>query len=296
MPNTPAYIGRFAPTPSGQLHFGSLLAALASYLDARQAGGQWLVRIEDLDLPRNLPGAADQILQTLDTYGLHWDATVLWQSQRTDYYQHLIDQLLAAGQAFYCDCSRRELQVHAGIYPGTCRQRQLPAAADRAIRVQVDDHPLSFIDRLQGPFTQRLQTEVGDFIIRRRDGIIAYQLAVVADDIAQQVSDVVRGADLLDSTPRQLWLYQLLGARPPRHLHIPLAMRRDGEKLSKRLASTPLAAEQAPATLFRALQVLAQEPPAELAGADVSELLGWATSHWQPERLPARQQLPELSE
>lgn len=296
MPNPPSYIGRFAPTPSGQLHFGSLLAALASYLDARQAGGQWLVRIEDLDLPRNLPGAADQILQTLDTYGLHWDATVLWQSQRTDYYQQLIDQLLAAGQAFYCDCSRRELQAHAGIYPGTCRQRQLPAAGDRAIRVQVDDRSLSFVDRLQGPFSQRLQSEVGDFIIRRRDGIIAYQLAVVADDIAQQISDVVRGADLLDSTPRQLWLYQLLEARPPRHLHIPLAMRQDGEKLSKRLASTPLAAEQAPATLFRALQVLAQEPPAELAGAGISELLGWATDHWQPERLPACQQLPDLSE
>lgn len=285
------YAGRFAPTPSGYLHFGSLLAAVASYLDARHHHGRWLVRLEDLDAPRNTPGAAEHILYTLDRYGLRWDGEVIRQSERLTLYQQAIDHWLEQGHAYYCDCSRRQIIAHDGIYPGTCRCRQLPAAADHAVRLRVDDQPLTFIDRLQGPVTQILSQTSGDFIIRRRDGIIAYQLAVVIDDIDQGITDIVRGADLLDSTPRQLRIYQLLQQPPPRYLHVPLIMHRDGEKLSKRLGSTPLEADQAAATLHRALRILTPDIPPELCQAPVSTQLEWAVQHWLSERLPASRQI-----
>lgn len=287
------YIGRFAPTPSGYLHFGSLLAALASYLDARSHNGRWLLRIEDLDTPRNIPGASQHILRTLEAYGLDWDGGVIYQSDRVTHYQQVINQWLESGDAYYCDCSRREILAHGNIYPGTCRDRQLPARADHAIRLRVDTTELTVSDRLQGHFTQRLSDTSGDFIIRRRDGIIAYQLAVVVDDIAQRVTDIVRGADLLESTPRQHWIYHLLQQPAPRYLHIPLIMRPDGEKLSKRLGSTPLEPKQASSTLYRALSFLAQDPPAELAGAPISQQLRWAISHWQPGQLPATRHIVE---
>lgn len=291
--HAPPYIGRFAPTPSGYLHFGSLLAALASFLDARRHGGTWLVRMEDLDLARNLPGAADHILRTLEAYGMHWDGDVVLQSERTEIYRQALESLLDSGHAFRCDCSRKMVAAAGGIYPGTCRSRHLAASAEHAVRVRVADQGVGFIDRLQGSFSQNLSSDTGDFIVRRRDGVVAYQLAVVVDDIAQGVTDVVRGADLIDSTPRQIWLYRLLERSPPRYLHIPLIMRTDGEKLSKRLASAPIDPVQAPATLFRALVALEQQPPRELQGAPVSELLGWAIAHWQIERLPATTQLLE---
>ncbi|SDR69339.1 glutamyl-Q tRNA(Asp) synthetase [Halopseudomonas litoralis] len=286
-----SYIGRFAPTPSGYLHFGSLLAAVASYLDARHHQGQWLVRVEDLDTPRNIPGAIDHILHTLDAYGLHWDGEVVCQSDRVDLYQQVIDCWLQSGQAYHCDCSRQSIVAHGGVYPGTCRARGLPAATNHAVRVRVSDQTMVFQDRLQGEFSQQPAATSGDFIIRRRDGIIAYQLAVVIDDIAQGVTDIVRGADLLDSTPRQLWLYQLLQQPAPHYLHVPLVMCHDGEKLSKRLGSAPLEPRQATATLHRALSVLAQNPPAQLSIAPVSEQLDWAVTHWQPDRLPAKRQI-----
>ncbi|PRB79854.1 tRNA glutamyl-Q(34) synthetase GluQRS [Pseudomonas sp. MYb185] len=291
-----AYTGRFAPTPSGYLHFGSLLAAVASYLDARHHQGHWLVRIEDLDTPRNIPGASEHILRTLEAYGLHWDGEVVRQSERLVLYQDVIDHWLSTGQAYHCDCSRREIIAHDGVYPGTCRERQLPAASDHAVRVKVSPQELGFDDRLQGRFSQNLASSSGDFIVRRRDGIIAYQLAVVVDDIAQGVTDIVRGADLLDSTPRQLWLYRLLQQPAPRYLHVPLIMRHEGEKLSKRLGSTPLEPEQASATLHRALRILTPQPPAELGAAPVAEQLQWAIAHWQPQRLPAVRQILESTQ
>ena len=298
MPASSHYIGRFAPTPSGYLHFGSLLTAVASYLDARQQQGRWLVRMEDLDTARNIPGADEHILRTLQVYGLQWDGGIIRQSERLTLYQQCIDHWLATGQAYYCACSRREIMAHDGIYPGTCRQRQLPASPDHAVRLKVGTHAVAFTDRLQGPVSQDLNTSSGDFIIRRRDGVIAYQLAVVLDDIAQDVTDVVRGADLLDSTPRQLWLYQLLGQPAPRYLHVPLIMRHDGEKLSKRLGSAPLEADQAAATLYRALCILTPGIPAALRTSPVAPQLQWAITHWQPQRLtPARQILdPTLAE
>ena len=289
------YVGRFAPTPSGHLHFGSLLAALASYLDARHHSGRWLVRIEDLDQPRNVPGATDHILRTLETYGLEWDGDILHQSQNLERYDQALNVLIEHDHAYYCDCSRKLVAEHGGIYPGYCRTRDLPAAGTLAIRVRVPDEPIGINDRLQGEFSQQLATEVGDFVVRRRDGIIAYQLAVVVDDIDQGITDVVRGADLLDSTPRQLWLYRLLNAQPPRYLHIPLIMRRQGEKLSKRLASTPITAGDRSAALFRALTALAQQPPPALCNAPVDEQLAWGIAHWNPQRLPAVQQLLEDS-
>lgn len=285
------YVGRFAPTPSGYLHFGSLLTAVASYLDAHHHHGQWLVRIEDLDTPRNLPGASEHILRTLQAYGLQWDGEILKQSDRVELYQQTIDDWLRNGAAYYCDCSRREIVAHDGIYPGTCRQRHLPAAADHAVRVRTEPQPLSFEDRLQGVLSQNLSRTSGDFIIRRRDGIIAYQLAVVLDDIAQGVTDVVRGADLLDSTPRQLRLYQLLQQSPPGYLHVPLIVQHDGEKLSKRLGAAPLEADQATATLYRALRILTPDPPAALRASPVRQQLDWAVAHWQPQCLPATRQM-----
>lgn len=289
------YVGRFAPTPSGHLHFGSLLAALASYLDARHHAGRWLVRIEDLDQPRNLPGATDHILSTLEAYGLEWDGDILHQSQNLERYHQVLNALIERDQAYYCDCSRKLVAEHGGIYPGYCRTRHLSAARSHAIRVAVPDEQIGLHDRLQGVFSQNLAKEVGDFVVRRRDGIVAYQLAVVVDDIDQGITDIVRGADLLDSTPRQLWLYRLLNAPPPCYLHIPLIMRRQGEKLSKRLASAPITTGDATTTLFRALVALAQQPPPALRNAPVSEQLAWGSAHWQPQRLPAVQQLLEDS-
>ncbi|MEH6566773.1 MAG: tRNA glutamyl-Q(34) synthetase GluQRS [Halopseudomonas sp.] len=292
MSSAAPYVGRFAPTPSGHLHFGSLVAALASYLDARHQQGQWLIRVEDLDQPRSIPGASAQIIQTLACYGMHSDGKILYQQDRLELYEAQTELWLSEGKAYYCDCSRRDLAEFEGIYPGTCRDRGLPAATNHAVRLTVPDQPITTLDRLQPAFTQNLATSLGDFIIRRRDGIYAYQLAVVLDDIAQGVTDVVRGADLLDSTPRQQWLYQLLGQPLPRYLHIPLLLRADGEKLSKRLGSTPLDHAKAPAELFRALQALAQQPPDALRDASVAEQLQWATAHWQPQRLSAAPSLP----
>jgi glutamyl-Q tRNA(Asp) synthetase len=292
---TSPYIGRFAPTPSGLLHFGSLVAALASYLDARHAGGQWLIRIEDLDQARSQPDAETQILQALDDFGLKHDGQIVRQSERLDLYRAQIERWLDDGLAYYCDCPRKTLLQHGPVYPGTCAGRRLQAAADHAVRVRVNDTPITCIDRLQPPLTHNLASELGDFIIRRRDGVYAYQLAVVLDDIDQGVTDVVRGADLLDSTPRQIWLYQLLGQTPPRYLHVPLIMRPDGEKLSKRLGSAPLQRTQAPATLWRALRALAQPVPETLRGAPVAELLQWGIAHWQPGRLPATKHILEAS-
>lgn len=282
-----SYVGRFAPTPSGHLHFGSLLAALASYLDARHQRGRWLVRMEDLDTPRNMPGAAEHILQTLEAHGLIRDGEVLVQSQQTERYQQQINSWVGQGLAYYCNCSRADLAEFGGVYPGTCRGRSLPPADDHAVRLRVTNDPIVFTDRLQGRVTQHLESDIGDFVIRRRDGVVAYQLAVVMDDITQGVTHIVRGADLLDSTPRQLWMYQLLQATAPEYLHTPLLMTRRGHKLSKRLNSAAIEASQAPASLYSALLALRQQPPTELQNRPVAEILAWAIEHWQPGQLPA---------
>lgn len=286
------YVGRFAPTPSGFLHFGSLVAALASWLDARAVNGRWLLRMEDTDPPREMPGARDAILRTLEGYGLHWDGQVVYQSQRHAAYADVVEHLFRQGLAYACTCSRKQLEGSNGIYPGTCRNAG-HAREGAAIRLRVPELSYRFDDRVQGPFAQHLGREVGDFIIQRRDGLYAYQLAVVLDDAWQGVTDIVRGADLLDNTPRQLYLQELLGFSQPRYLHIPLLIQPDGHKLGKSYRSPPLAPEQATPLLLRALRALGQATEPALEQASPAEVLEIARQGWRPEAIARQLTLAE---
>ena len=288
----PSYIGRFAPTPSGHLHFGSLVAALASYLDARSVGGRWLLRMEDLDPPREMPGAQAAILDALQRYGFEWDGELVRQSERNDAYAQVLDRLFNQGLAYACTCSRKQLEGYNGIYPGLCRNAG-NSMENAAIRLRVPELAYAFEDRVQGVFRQHLGRDVGDFVIRRRDGLYAYQLAVVLDDAWQGVTDIVRGADLLDSTPRQLYLQELLGLPQPRYLHVPLIVQPDGHKLGKSYRSPPLPPEQASPLLLRALRTLGQAPDAYLTGASPREILDWGIAHWNAERIPRTLTLAE---
>lgn len=282
---TPSYIGRFAPTPSGYLHFGSLVAALASYLDARSAGGKWLMRMEDIDPPREMPGAQAGILQTLEAYGFEWDGEVVRQSDRRQAYQDIINRWFSHGLAYACTCSRKQLESYNGIYPGFCRNAG-HSPDNAAIRIRVPELEYRFEDRVQGEFRQHLGRDAGDFIIRRRDGLYAYQLAVVLDDGWQGITDIVRGADLLDSTPRQLYLQELLGLPQPRYLHVPLIIQPDGHKLGKSYRSPPLPSDQASPLLLRGLRALGQCVPSELAYASPREVLDQAIAQWDADSIP----------
>ncbi|GHA53780.1 tRNA glutamyl-Q(34) synthetase GluQRS [Photobacterium aphoticum] len=279
------YIGRFAPSPSGPLHFGSLVAALGSYLQARAQGGTWIVRMEDLDPPREMPGAADDILRTLEAYGLHWDGGVMYQSHRHDAYHAQIDAWLANQQAYYCQCSRKQIKEAGGFYPGTCRDRHLPAT-DSAIRLKVDQPVTRFVDQLHGTMHIPAALAAEDFIIRRRDGLFAYNLAVVLDDIEQGITEVVRGADLIEPTGRQIGLYRLLGHPEVSYLHLPLAVTENGNKLSKQNHAPAIDKANPNPALIAALRFLGQQPPADLAASSTAEILRWATEHWQLSKVP----------
>lgn len=293
LPGVP-YRGRFAPSPTGPLHFGSLIAALASCLEARCCGGEWLLRMEDVDTPRNVPGAADAILRTLEAFGFAWDGPVLYQSRRLAAYEAALDVLRGQGLLYPCACSRSEIAAAAvrtavdggAVYPGTCRNGLRPGAEARAWRLRVDDAVMVFEDRLQGRIAQHLADEVGDFVLRRADGIHAYQLAVVVDDASQGITDIVRGADLLASTPRQLWLQQCLGYPRPGYAHLPVATNPAGEKWSKQTLAPALVAGKAAAELVRALRFLGQPAPAELAAAPVVEVWDWALANWSFATIP----------
>jgi glutamyl-Q tRNA(Asp) synthetase len=274
------YIGRFAPSPTGPLHFGSLVAALASYLDARAQGGTWLVRMEDIDAPRVQPGAADDILRTLEAFGLKWDGPVMYQSTRIDAYRAALDQLRRAGHAYPCACSRREV---ADRYPGTCRGGLPDGKVGRAWRIRTHSEPICFDDEVQGRQCQNVEDYCGDFVVLRADGIFAYQLAVVVDDAEQRVTDVVRGADLLDSTARQIHLQRLQGTSQPRYLHTPVALNADGQKLSKQTLAPALNAADASRLLIAALGFLGQDTRAEGTARDV---LDWAVKHWDVSAIP----------
>jgi glutamyl-Q tRNA(Asp) synthetase len=283
------YVGRFAPSPTGPLHFGSLVAALASWLDARRAGGQWLLRMEDLDRPRVMPGAADTILRQLEAFGLAWDGPVVHQSARLELYEEALRNL--AAHCYACACTRKELEDSAlaidgsRIYPGTCRNGLPQGKTARAIRIRTDNAPVRFTDRVQGDIVQRIESDVGDFVVRRADGLFAYQLAVVVDDAAQGITDVVRGADLLDSTARQIHLQRLLGVPTPRYLHTPVATNAEGEKLSKQTR----AADARPEDIPGALEFLGIAVPGGIAA---NELLAWAVGRWDPARVPGRRAAP----
>ena len=285
------YRGRFAPSPTGPLHFGSLVAAVASWLDARAAGGEWLVRIEDVDRPRSVPGAADAILRALEALGLAWDGEVVRQSERGALYEAALERLRAAGHVYRCRCSRREIAdsalhgIEGAIYPGTCRGRAVREDEPAAVRAIAPAEPIHFDDRVQGAIIQKVARDIGDFVLRRRDGLHAYQLAVVVDDAEQGVTDVVRGADLLWSTPRQIALQRWLGFPTPRYLHVPLAADRAGEKLSKQTNAPPIDVADALHELRRALRFLGQ--PAA-AGGTPAEILEQARAAWNPALIPHR--------
>ncbi|MFD2178752.1 tRNA glutamyl-Q(34) synthetase GluQRS [Veronia pacifica] len=280
------YIGRFAPSPSGPLHFGSLIAALGSFLQARANGGQWLVRIEDIDPPREVAGSASAILRTLEAYQLQWDRDVLYQSNRTEAYQHQIDQWLLSGEAYYCQCTRRQIKDSGGIYRGTCRHRVLGPDGS-GVRLMIDSPVTTFSDLRHGDITLDKAMAAEDFIIKRRDGLFAYNLAVVLDDIYQGVTEVVRGADMIEPTGRQRALYHKLGAAPVSYLHLPLALNSKGHKLSKQNHAPAIDNRHPGPALEAALAFLELPVPVELSGASVSELLEWAVTNWQPMRLPA---------
>jgi glutamyl-Q tRNA(Asp) synthetase len=278
------YTGRFAPSPTGPLHMGSLVAALASWLDARAAGGRWLVRIEDLDRPRCVPGAVEAILGALERLCLHWDGDIVYQSGRQDLYRRALERLQP--DTYWCGCTRREIADSslglatdgAPIYPGTCRSST--TAERRALRVRTLRDVIAFDDRVQGHQQQALERDIGDFVLYRADGLVAYQLAVVVDDAEQGITDVVRGADLLDSTPRQIYLQRLLGLPTPRYLHVPVAVDVAGEKLSKQTGAQPIEASWA--TIRRALRFLGQPDAASLDEA---------VRNWKPALIPARRAL-----
>lgn len=288
------YRGRFAPSPTGPLHFGSLVAAVGSYLDARCQNGVWLVRIEDVDVPRTVPGAADAILSALEAFGFEWDSPVLWQSQRLDAYAAALAQLQRAGLVYACACSRKEIAdsatrpaVDGGLaYPGICRQGFPPSRVARAWRLRVNDDELAFEDRVQGRIVQHLERDVGDFVLLRADGLFAYQLAVAVDDDFQAISDIVRGADLLASTPRQIWLQRCLGFQQPRYAHLPVVSNAAGEKLSKQTLAPALNPAAAPQILCDALRFLGQEVPDQLQIAPVREIWQWAHEHWRFSAIP----------
>jgi glutamyl-Q tRNA(Asp) synthetase len=280
--------GRFAPSPTGDLHFGSLIAAVASYLQARASGGQWLVRIENIDPPREVKGSADRILQDLEAFGLVSDLPVVWQGDRTVAYRAVLERLLATGQAFYCGCSRSDLPPGAP-YPGTCRSGLAPGKQARSVRLRVSDETMVFVDGIQGEQRENLAATVGDFVIWRADGLPAYQLAVVVDDAWQNVSEIVRGADLLGSTARQIHLFQSLGLPVPAYAHHPVALGGDGKKLSKQSGSDPVKVLPREQALERALRFLGQPCP---AGLGLEQLWLWALQHWQLDRIPSCKELP----
>ncbi|MBM3341946.1 MAG: tRNA glutamyl-Q(34) synthetase GluQRS [Betaproteobacteria bacterium] len=287
------YRGRFAPSPTGPLHFGSLIAAVASYLEAKTQGGEWLVRIEDLDTPRCVPGATENILCCLEAFGLQWDGAVMHQSTRNEAYRAALDQLRARNLLYGCACTRREiadsavLGIDGPVYSGTCRNGLPQDRAARATRVHTAGAHITFNDVIQGTITQDVEHEVGDFVVHRADGLFAYQLAVVVDDAAQGITDIVRGADLLDSTPRQIWLQRLLKLATPRYAHIPVAVNRRGEKWSKQTDAPALDVKRPAATLTGALRFLAQDVPASLAHETLDNAWTWAKQHWQRRRIAA---------
>jgi glutamyl-Q tRNA(Asp) synthetase len=270
------------------LHFGSLVAAVASYLQARAHDGRWLLRIEDIDPPREQPGATGLILAALEAYGFQWDGDAIYQSASRDAHEAAISTLLECGLAYPCGCSRKNLaDVPRGplgaIYPGTCRDGC--DAVETAIRIRTTDEPVSFEDGLQGPQSRRLESESGDFVIRRRDGLIAYQLAVVVDDELEGVTEIVRGIDIMDSTPRQIWLQRLLRYHTPAYVHVPVVTHPNGDKLSKLTGAPPIPVDAVRPTLIAALEALFQAPPSELASSSLADIWLWALTNWKIEAL-----------
>lgn len=304
--NRTSYRGRFAPSPTGELHMGSLLAAVVSYLEAQRNDGEWLVRIENVDRPREVSGSADRILATLEALGFEWDGEIWFQSDRDVAYLEAFEQLKTLGLVYPCGCSRREIAdsgdsgIEGPVYPGTCRNG-LPAGKEpRAWRVRTDvlpdTTPTCFDDAWQGRQCQQLARDIGDYVVLRADGFWAYQLAVVVDDAAQGITHIVRGADLMASTPRQIHLQQLLGLPTPHYAHFPVLLGPDGRKLSKQAGSAAVSATQPAASLWRALKILHQNPPDRLASASLVEIWQWAGEHWNPGAFGGKRELGSVAD
>lgn len=283
MTKNPPYIGRFAPTPTGPLHFGSLVAALASYLDAKAHHGTWLLRIEDLDPPREDASASERIPEQLLQHGLQWDGEIEFQSQHSDRYEQALSQLANNGFTFACQCSRKQLTHSHGLHQYLCSH--IDSNQPTAIRLNVPAQSYGFTDRVFGQYQQSLKQDVGDQVLKRKDGLYAYQLAVVVDDYASGITHIVRGADLLDNTPRQLFLMQCLDYPQPEYLHVPLALNESGQKLSKQNQACAIEAKHAKANLLAALTFLQQDISDEMKVASITELLALAVSRWQPSRI-----------
>ncbi|MTI13631.1 tRNA glutamyl-Q(34) synthetase GluQRS [Sansalvadorimonas verongulae] len=290
--STGRYTGRFAPSPTGPLHFGSLTAALASYLDARAAGGDWLVRIEDIDPPREQPGSADLILKALEIYGLHWDGEVLYQHTRLDAYREALAQLKESQLAYPCTCTRRQLAEYRPSYPGFCRPKTGTPDVPHAIRFNAQDQDITFPDRIQNTQSFAMK-ELGDFVIFRKDGLFAYQLAVTVDDEYQGVTDIVRGIDLIDSTPRQITLQKALGFPPPRYAHLPVITNEFGDKLSKQNKAAALPLENPQPILFKAMTAIGLPVDTHVRDASHADMLQWAIKHWKINRLQNQEAIPE---
>ena len=290
-----SYRGRFAPSPTGPLHLGSIVTAVGSYLQARNNNGKWLVRIEDLDPPREVKGASDAILYSLDALGLYWDDTVLYQSKQIESYTHAIEQLKRQDVLFPCNCSRKTIEVALAnnpvkIYPGSCRNNRFSEQLKHlAIRVKVNNQVIEFTDAIQGPLKQQLNEDVGDFIIRRADGLIAYQLAVVIDDAQQNITEIVRGADLFDNTPRQIFLQQLLSLPSINYAHLPLVVDANGIKVSKQAQAPSVNVNNPVACVHMALNFLGQNPPQELIYDSLTTLWQWAFSNWDIKKVAKKQ-------
>ena len=286
------YRGRFAPSPTGPLHFGSLIAAVSSYLQARSQDGEWLLRIEDIDQPRCSEQATTEILRALEHYGLHWDDEVSYQSQRNTLYEHALSSLQASGKVYGCACSRKDIAsiARAGtdgfIYPGTCREGIPAGKTARAVRVKTDNSKIIINDPVQGVITQHILTDAGDFILKRADGLFAYQLAVVVDDAEQRITEIVRGCDIFDLTPRQVWLQQQMDYPTPGYVHTPVALNSKGQKLSKQHHASPLALDEPRPALLHALEFLGQQPPLDLRDSNLDSILDWAITNWSLENVP----------
>jgi len=285
------YCGRFAPSPTGPLHFGSLVAAVGSYLDARHHQGKWLLRVEDVDTPREVPGATDDILKTLEQLGMTWDGPVTYQSKRTHFYEEALNHLQQQGDIYDCGCTRKELAGYTA-YPGTCREGLPAGRSPRSLRVRVGDAAVDMQDRLQPALHQHLADDIGDFIIKRADKLFAYQLAVIVDDGEQQINNIVRGVDLLESTPRQIYLQQLLGLPTPAYLHLPIAIGADKAKLSKQTFARRIDVDDTNNAILDALRFLGQPLPDTPRDASQEELWQWAIDHWDINLIPAGRELP----
>lgn len=290
------YRGRFAPTPSGNLHFGSLIAALGSFLEAHTHGGKWFVRIDDLDAQRVQPGSIDHILRTLEGYGLHWDGSVefhnvVYQSERYPTYLEALEKIKALGLVYECVCSRKEIISIAkkgkggAIYSGTCRYLKNQAKDVRSLRVRTDKTNLMWRDQLFGEQNENLEEDIGDFVLWRGDGVCSYHLAVVVDDYAQGITSIVRGQDLMDTTSRQIHIQKILGYPQPDYFHLPTVVNKNGDKLSKQTHAPTLLIQQAPKELINALIFLEQKPPNDLKNEEVSTIIQWAIENWKPKQI-----------